>query len=1071
MCGLLPASARAAFQTQTDPSDAPPGAQGKADLRVVTWDVTATTASVKIAVDESTYGPSGDRAALGVHLLLDTDADGLADAEIVATRNANGVTVDFGLRALDEAGTTTCQFLDGKGTAEIDTVATVVADGLETFTFAFDPTAVPGGLASFRWAGFATAPADPAAGGPWDVMPDAADAGVAAANPSDRRCGPLKQGLPLRMSEGVGFPDGVAPTPTATATPSATPIPTPSPPGGPKAVVTLAGGQPKAGTMATLDARATKPAAGTHIVAYRWDMNGDGRYETNTGPRAIAHLLIGHGARTVGMQAVDNLFHTDATTVPVTAGPVAAGCDPEASVGVLRLTAACIRRDGDDLVATPGPTDQRDGWERPFYAVGLNGAVLMTRDPNARIRIDRLRDEISGNGVWKLMILNGPQGDIEFYESGAGGFDWPLPSQAGRGGGEPAAILSLALDDTCRPAEADGFVTVCARVPGDFPLTGRIDLGVDTDTYELVIDANVTINVAISVTGRVRLRANVLIGGLVLDGIGFALEDAEIGVLTLHHLRFDYEPPGGGTPPHEGDLWDVGLDIEVAKIFEAAGRMIFEDGQFSYLRSDIRFTPGILVYPGVFLNRFGGEVGLNPTRFGGLIGASFASTVLIDANWLAAYLPDRTAAILTEGNLSVLGVPLAHAYSAIWTNGLYTFGGEIGFQYPATEQPRIRLSGGIDFWAEAQRDSSVRFQAATNLTMRLLDMYDERTQVFVNNEWAVGCLGRFVMGTYNWRSREIRALPGCDTAAYSYRPTLDRPALRPPPRGRASAQIAQGPTPTGKAVTVRADERALVLDVNGQGGAPAVTLTDPKGRTYFPTDKPGEVVRDGAFTSVYLPQGGSVLLRVEHPIAGEWIISPLPGSVPIDKVGTAQALPPLKVTARVTGRGRTRVLHWRAPDLAGRTLRFAERGKNSGQTIAVTTKEEGRARYTIDDGSAGVRRVEAQVTIKGRPVGLVKVARYRAPGPAKPRRPGKLRAKRRGGTVTITWPKQKGAGGFVVRIRGSDGRRAVSFPTAKRHRVAVERVGRKTRLAVRVYAWKGNPGIVGRVRTIKVRAG
>ena len=687
VCVLLPASAGAAVQTRTDPSDAPVGAQGKADLRAVTWDVTGTTASVKISVDESTYGGASERAVLGIHLFLDTDNDGLADAEIVAARNATGVAVDFALRNLDEAGTTICQFLDGKATSEIGTVATTVADGLETFTFGFDPTVAPGGLSSFRWAGFATAPTDPGAGGPWDVMPDAADAEVSAPNPSDRRCGPLKQGLPVRMSDGASFPDAIDPTPTPKPNPSP-----PPPPGKPKAVVALAGGQPKSGTMATLDARGTQPGAGTHIVAYRWDMNGDGRYETNTGTRAVAHLLVGHGSRTVGMQAVDSTFNTDATTIVVTAGRVPTGCDSEASVGILRLTAACIRREGDDLVATPGPTDQRDGWERPFYAVGLNGAVLTTRDPNARIRIDRLRDEISGNGIWKLMILNGPQGDIEFYESGAGGFDWPLPSQAGRGGGEPAAILSLALDDTCRPAEADGFVTVCARVPGDFPLTGRIDLGVDTDTYELVIDANVTINVAISVTGRIRLRANVLIGGLVLDGIGFALEDAEIGVLTLHHLRFDYEPPGGGTPPHEGDLWDVALDIEVAKIFQAAGRMIFIDGNFSYLRSDIRFTPGILVYPAVFLNRFGGEVGLNPTRFGGLIGASFASTILIDANWLAAYLPDRTAAILTEGNLSVLGVPLAHAYSAIWTNGLYTFGGEIGFQYPSTEQPRIRRS-------------------------------------------------------------------------------------------------------------------------------------------------------------------------------------------------------------------------------------------------------------------------------------------------------------------------------------------------------------------------------------------
>ena len=910
----LAAPANATTQTVEDPSDAPAGgAVGKADLRSVTWDVTAATASVKVSLDESTFG-GGQRADIGVELLLDTNNDSLADKEIVATRSADDVKVDVKLRDLNQTDSTlTCQKLGGKDTTEQATVETTVADGLETFTFQFNPAAVTPSIASFKWVAFGQAPPGTASTGPWDYAPDAANPDAGTGNPGERHCGAGKTGFAISLKDGVTFtytdPQPTptpTPTPSPTPTPTATPSPSLTPPSPPIAVVVLAGGQPPAGTMATLDARGTQPAPGARIVAYRWDLNGDGRYETNTGTRPIVHLLIANGTRTVGMQAVDNTFATGATTITITAGAVAAACDSEASVGVLRITAACIRRDGDDLVATPGPTDRRDEWTRPFYAVGLNGATLLTHDPNARIRIDRRRDEITGNGIWKLMLLNGPQGDIEFYESSASGFSWPLPSQAGRGGGEPAGIISLELDDNCQGADEDGgFITGCATVPGNFPLNGRIDVGIDTDTFEFVIDANVSINVAISVTGRVRLRGNIILGGIVLDGIGFGVEDAEIGVLTLHHLRFDYEPPGGGTPPHEGDMWDVALSIEVAKVFEAAGRMIFVNGRFNYLRSDITFTPGILVYPAVFLNRFAGEVGLDPTRFGGGIGASFASLVQVNANWLAAYLADGTAAIRMDGTASVLGVDLASAYSEIWTNGLYTFGGEIGFNYP-NEQPQIRLSGGIDFWAEAQRDNSVRFQAATNLTMRLFDMYSERTQVFVNNEWIVGCIGRFTMGTYNWATREVRGRLGCDTTDYTYAPTLDRPALRPPERHRSvRARISQaGPTAAGKAVRVGAGERALVLDVTGQGGTPSLMLTDPEGRNYFPTDKPAQVVRDGGFASAYLPAGNVVLLRVDDPIAGEWIISPLPGSVAIDKVGRAAALPPLRVTARVSGRGR-----------------------------------------------------------------------------------------------------------------------------------------------------------------------
>ena len=136
----------------------------------------------------------------------------------------------------------------------------------------------------------------------------------------------------------------------------------------------------------------------------------------------------------------------------------------------------------------------------------------------------------------------------------------------------------------------------------------------------------------------------------------------------------------------------------------------------------------------------------------------------------------------------------------------------------------------------------------------------------------------------------------------------------------------------------------------------------------------------------------------------------------------------------------------------------------------MTKRATGTARFEIDDASAGVRTIEAQVSSQGLPVATLKVARYRAPGPPKPGRVGRLRAKRSRGTVTVSWPRLRGADGFVVRVKGSDGRRAVYFPTARQHRAKIQRVGRSTRLDVRVFAWKGGTRIVGRVRTLKIRA-
>lgn len=199
-------------RTSTDPSDAPDGAQGRTDLRVVTWAVTGTVATVTVTVDESTYGV-GQRAELGVHLLLDTDLDGLADAEVVAGRNADGLKMDVSLRLLNRTlSTSTCQDLEGLALTT-GTVATLVASDLETFSFSFDTTPVPGALDTFRWVAFGQSP--PSASGPWDYLPDSANPDGSAPNPGDRRCDSGKTGVSVNMGAGLVFaPDPVVTPPS-----------------------------------------------------------------------------------------------------------------------------------------------------------------------------------------------------------------------------------------------------------------------------------------------------------------------------------------------------------------------------------------------------------------------------------------------------------------------------------------------------------------------------------------------------------------------------------------------------------------------------------------------------------------------------------------------------------------------------------------------------------------------------------------------------------------------------------------------------------------------------------------
>jgi hypothetical protein len=99
--------------------------------------------------------------------------------------------------------------------------------------------------------------------------------------------------------------------------------------------------------------------------------------------------------------------------------------------------------------------------------------------------------------------------------------------------------------------------------------------------------------------------------------------------------------------------------------------------------------------------------------FGGGLGASFATVLQINADFLWAVLRDGTLALRGTGNASVYGAQLASAYMEYWTDGYFTFGGRLGFQYPDERHPTFSVFGGIDFWLEAQSGGQPTASRAT----------------------------------------------------------------------------------------------------------------------------------------------------------------------------------------------------------------------------------------------------------------------------------------------------------------------------------------------------------------------
>ena len=143
---------------------------------------------------------------------------------------------------------------------------------------------------------------------------------------------------------------------------------------------------------------------------------------------------------------------------------------------------------------------------------------------------------------------------------------------------------------------------------------------------------------------------------------------------------------------------------------------------------------------------------------------------------------------------------------------------------------------------------------------------------------------------------------------------------------------------------------------------------------------------------------------------------------------------------------------------------------SAAQTVSTSPLAYGGSTNTRSNGSAGPRRVEAQVTSrKGIPFATPVVARFRAPGPARPGRPKRVTVRRRGETAIIRWTKLKGARAYTVTVRGSDGRREVFFPRAPKRKVSTLRVATTTKLKISVAGWRTTRRIAGKPRTATLR--
>ena len=231
---------------------------------------------------------------------------------------------------------------------------------------------------------------------------------------------------------------------------------------------------------------------------------------------------------------------------------------------------------------------------------------------------------------------------------------------------------------------------------------------------------------------------------------------------------------------------------------------------------------------------------------------------------------------------------------------------------------------------------------------------------------------------FRFRPERLDLMSGsCDVAPWSPVPLGGKAG--------SSARAAQG-SPVA-AFDLRDALPGMVLAIEGASAPPSVTVTGPGGVRATTPAAGGEA---GGVLFLRDVPGRTTYVAVPAPRAGRWALTLEPGSSAVTEVRRGDGLPAPRVTARVTGKGHRRTLHWTIRAIPGQVVRFAEEGRGAAAAIATTRKARGSARFAPADGPAGRRSVVAVVEQAGMARERIVAGRYKAPAPQRPATPKRL---------------------------------------------------------------------------------
>jgi len=723
----------------------------------------------------------------------------------------------------------------------------------------------------------------------------------------------------------------------------------------------------------------------------------------------------GGGTRTtLTLTAAEGAAHSDQySEITVTATPAGAGAGdkPRTTTKQVRIRENCartIRADYLDARSEDCLVKRDDHYEATNTAVRVNGLVIRPADDSLpTLVVDPKNHTVKGREItmpFRVSVASNPE--IPIY---AGPLNWDFST------GDGDKPRSVAGFDISGFKQLKGLPVTKADVSflksGKANITPTLKLGFWPFNYFGAITTSTTFTTSND-------------GGADFTGMSFKISKLDVLALQLKDVELKWK---------EGNTWSGSATavLNFGRKYEVSAGFGLKNGEFDFIRGAV----GGINQPiatGVFLQRIGFEVQRSPLALIGSIGLSGGpqvagvAAVTVDGQ-LKAVLADPWIAEISGKAKVANRFELGSAFVRYSSTGLFEFGAEAKF-----DLWRLGLSGKVDGWV----DGLDAFNVEGSLNA-CLDVWGPdpcgRAIALLSSKGVAGCVG--VYGYYvgagaTW-DFDFDAFTGCDLKAYR--------EVKPARVRAAGAALRRTTLPSGLP--------SAAWEVSAVDGPTGVTLTGPKGESVTVSrDKP--VVQNDKFYA-QLREDGTTFVLVDKPSAGRWTLDD-DGAAKVTRVREGRGLPDTAPRAVVRGRGRSRVLSWKLKPISGQRVTFVEEGKDVHNAITTTNAPRGSVRFRPADGSAGKRRIIAMVQQGGQPRHNLTAGSYRAPGMAKPGKPRKLKIKRSGSRLVVTWQPNPRGFRHALYFSLTDGTEQVQVVGPKRRSFTLKSVPRNVRATVRV---------------------